>query len=260
MHGGEGHVEAATPYCYEYPRPAVTVDLAAFASSAPTSGCCSSAASTSRSQGAGRCRVVSSRSTSPSRPQRGAAARGDRVRRAGSSRVDRRLRRTGTRPARTHDQPGACSGRATPSRECGRGRRRGGSGLVRSPASGNMAFDHDAILAAALAWLSRGVVEGGLGLGLLPLTFSAGEVRRLLECSACRERPRPPGSSVCGGPGGSARPVPARAATSPTSIEPDFLQAERSASQRISKPMPWSAWLACSMLSMCMATAQRPRG
>ena len=54
--------------------------------------------------------------------------------------------------------------------------------------------------------------------------------------------------------GRSAAKLPA-AATDLVSV-----QSARSASQRISKPMSWRVRLACSLLSMCMATAARPRG
>jgi 8-oxo-dGTP diphosphatase len=43
----------------------------------------------------------------------------------------------------------------------------------------DLAFDHDAILARALDWLRRGVVEGPLGLALLPAEFGAAEVKAL---------------------------------------------------------------------------------
>jgi 8-oxo-dGTP diphosphatase len=46
---------------------------------------------------------------------------------------------------------------------------------------GHLAFDHDAILAVAVAWLAKGVAEGDLGLALLPVTFAAGEVRGLFK-------------------------------------------------------------------------------
>ncbi len=40
----------------------------------------------------------------------------------------------------------------------------------------DLAFDHASILADALAWLASGVGSGGLGLALLPEIFEAGEV------------------------------------------------------------------------------------
>ena len=46
---------------------------------------------------------------------------------------------------------------------------------------GPLAFDHDAILAAALDWLERGVALGGLGVALLPAQFGADEVQELLQ-------------------------------------------------------------------------------
>jgi 8-oxo-dGTP diphosphatase len=49
----------------------------------------------------------------------------------------------------------------------------------RGPCS--LAFDHDAILASALQWLAGGVVEGRLGLALLPEVFGGADVRMLLR-------------------------------------------------------------------------------
>lgn len=43
----------------------------------------------------------------------------------------------------------------------------------------DLAFDHDAILAAALGWLGRGVDEGPIGLALLPVEFGDEEVKGL---------------------------------------------------------------------------------
>jgi 8-oxo-dGTP diphosphatase len=45
----------------------------------------------------------------------------------------------------------------------------------------DLAFDHDRILGEALGWLGRGVVEGRLGLALLPATFTTAQVRGMLE-------------------------------------------------------------------------------
>jgi 8-oxo-dGTP diphosphatase len=42
-----------------------------------------------------------------------------------------------------------------------------------------LAFDHDAILARALDWLHRGVIQGPLGLALLPAEFTVGGVQAL---------------------------------------------------------------------------------
>jgi 8-oxo-dGTP diphosphatase len=42
-----------------------------------------------------------------------------------------------------------------------------------------LAFDHDVILAAALDWLGRGVAEGSLALALLPEEFGDAEVQAL---------------------------------------------------------------------------------
>jgi 8-oxo-dGTP diphosphatase len=42
-----------------------------------------------------------------------------------------------------------------------------------------LAFDHDAILARALDWLRRGVADGPLDLALLPVTFSTAEAKAL---------------------------------------------------------------------------------
>jgi 8-oxo-dGTP diphosphatase len=48
-----------------------------------------------------------------------------------------------------------------------------------------LAFDHDAILRAALGWLERGVVGGTLGLALLPIEFEDDDVK-LLFCELGR--------------------------------------------------------------------------
>jgi 8-oxo-dGTP diphosphatase len=45
----------------------------------------------------------------------------------------------------------------------------------------HLAFDHDTILAAAVAWLARGIMEGRLGLALLPAAFTTAQVRGMLE-------------------------------------------------------------------------------
>ena len=42
-----------------------------------------------------------------------------------------------------------------------------------------LAFDHDTILAQALAWLARGVADGPLGLVLLPVEFGDADVKHL---------------------------------------------------------------------------------
>jgi 8-oxo-dGTP diphosphatase len=44
---------------------------------------------------------------------------------------------------------------------------------------GSLAFDHDAILADALRWLGDGVRSGNLGLDLLPEEFDEADVRRM---------------------------------------------------------------------------------
>jgi len=46
-------------------------------------------------------------------------------------------------------------------------------------AAGPLAFDHDAMLAAALAWLATGVQSGRLGLELLPEEFAEAEVKAM---------------------------------------------------------------------------------
>jgi 8-oxo-dGTP diphosphatase len=45
----------------------------------------------------------------------------------------------------------------------------------------SLAFDHASILAAALDWLRGGVAEGSLALALLPAEFTLADVRALLE-------------------------------------------------------------------------------
>jgi 8-oxo-dGTP diphosphatase len=54
-----------------------------------------------------------------------------------------------------------------------------------------LAFDHDAILASALDWLGRGVAEGPLGLALLPVEFGDAEVTALHRALG-----KPPRSAV----------------------------------------------------------------
>lgn len=91
----------------------------------------------------------------------------------------------------------------------------------------DLAFDHDQIVAAALDWLTRGVAEGRLGLALLPTPFSAHDIRCLhravgLRAAGARhwlarlER------------AGKVVPVPGAKGR---------YQADRSASQRISNPI-----------------------
>jgi 8-oxo-dGTP diphosphatase len=55
----------------------------------------------------------------------------------------------------------------------------------------DLAFDHDAILAVALDWLARGVAEGPLGLALLPEEFGVAEVLALHRAIG-----KPPRSAV----------------------------------------------------------------
>jgi 8-oxo-dGTP diphosphatase len=45
----------------------------------------------------------------------------------------------------------------------------------------DLAFDHDQILTRALAWLRDAILEGPAGLALLPLIFDHGQVRRLFQ-------------------------------------------------------------------------------
>lgn len=46
---------------------------------------------------------------------------------------------------------------------------------------GRLAFDHDTILRKALCWLGEGVEHGGLGLDLLPREFVAAEAKVMLR-------------------------------------------------------------------------------
>jgi 8-oxo-dGTP diphosphatase len=48
-------------------------------------------------------------------------------------------------------------------------------------ASGPLAFDHDAMLGQALGWLAQGVRKGRLGLDLLPEEFDEADVKRLFR-------------------------------------------------------------------------------
>lgn len=55
-------------------------------------------------------------------------------------------------------------------------------GVWRLARDGNkLAFDHDAILAAALEWLASGVRAGRLGLALLPRDFDEAEARGMFR-------------------------------------------------------------------------------
>ena len=48
-------------------------------------------------------------------------------------------------------------------------------------AASPLAFDHDAIMEAALAWLGRDVVEGQAGLAILPVEFGDPEIQALFR-------------------------------------------------------------------------------
>ena len=52
-------------------------------------------------------------------------------------------------------------------------------------ATGRLAFDHDAILAKALEWLASGVRKGNLGLDLLPEEFEESEIKGMFR-SICQ--------------------------------------------------------------------------
>ena len=111
-----------------------------------------------------------------------------------------------------------------------------------------LAFDHDEILAKALDWLARGVEEGKLGLALLPESFGDAEIKALHRALGLTPR--------------AAISWRARLKVEerivPIAGTRGRYQAERSASQRISNPIACRLALAASILSMCIATALRP--
>ena len=177
-----GDVDAATPYCYEYPRPAVTVDLAAFAlfgtdlrvllirrKHAPFAG--------HWALPGGFLEIdepIEAAARRELREETGLAVPGpvELIGVFGDPGRDPRGRTISLVHAAVVRHSSAKVAGADDAAE---------AGWCDPHRSSNLAFDHDAILAAALAWLSRGVAEGGLALALLPVTFGAGEVRRLLE-------------------------------------------------------------------------------
>lgn len=90
-----------------------------------------------------------------------------------------------------------------------------------------LAFDHDQILATALDWLVKGVEEGRLGLALLPKRFGMKEIKALFKALGLTERAASRWSARLRRAG---RIVP-------VSGRRGVYQAERSASHKISKPI-----------------------
>jgi 8-oxo-dGTP diphosphatase len=59
----------------------------------------------------------------------------------------------------------------------------GASWIAADPVGEPLAFDHDAILADALAWLRDGIEAGPIGLALLPETFDRDDARSMFHAA-----------------------------------------------------------------------------
>jgi 8-oxo-dGTP diphosphatase len=171
-----------TPYCYEYPRPAVTVDLVAFAlfghdlrvllvrrKHAPFAGCW----------------ALPGGFLEMDEPVEAAARR--ELHEETGFEVPGPVELIGVFGAPGRDPRGrtislvhAAAVRAGSANVSG-GDDAAEAGWRDPWRLSGLAFDHDDIMAAALAWLERGVVDGGLALALLPTTFDVADVWALLE-------------------------------------------------------------------------------
>ena len=143
------------PYCYEHPRPQVTVDLVVFA--LVESSLRVLLIRRGHDPFAGLWAIPGGfleidEPVGGSRQAR--APRGDGPGDPGLGRADRLLRGTRPRPTRPHDHAGPCRGgprgRTRRQGERRRGRGRLGSTCEITP---ELAFDHDEILSTARAWL-----------------------------------------------------------------------------------------------------------
>ncbi len=87
----------------------------------------------------------------------------------------------GQRPTRQDDQPGSCDGQFAPLPEVGGADDAAEAGWYEPGAISPLAFDHDAILEAALAWLKCDVVDGQAGLTILPRQFGDADAQALFR-------------------------------------------------------------------------------
>ena len=168
------------PYCYDYPRPAVTVDMVVFALID------------------GELRVLLIRRKHDPFAGRWAipggflgidepieAAARRELREETGLEVDAPITPIGVFGAPGRDPRGrtislvhATAARAPLAQVQGGDDAEEASWIAPAPTLG-LAFDHDAILATALDWLRRGVTDGALGLALLPVEFGDDDARAL---------------------------------------------------------------------------------
>ena len=128
-----------------------------------------------------------------------------------------------------------------------------------------LAFDHALILGAALDWLRHEIERGPIGLALLPDAFGDAEIKALHHAVGNQARKAKAwrwrmvrGGRILPTEGTGVRYRRRRALSrASAAVAHEEL---RSASERMSKPIECSVTLACSLLSMWRATAARPWG